>query len=117
MKRGAAQPIRRKLLIVAGVIIVLALYGVLYVHTLGRSSSRARGAGGFFHYREAAADWQAYAFIPAAYIESWLIRIDTKRFLPHPSWAELPQLLILQSPTHNFEFRASSKPLPSDNHS
>jgi hypothetical protein len=106
--------IRRKLLAITTVVLVLALYAVLYVRTLDRSSGRARGAGGFFHYREAAADWQAYVFIPAAFVESWLIRLDPKPFLPNPSWAELPQLLILQSPNHNFDFPASSKQLSTD---
>ena len=103
-----------KLLTIASVVTSLAVYGVLYVRLAARSSGRARSAGGFFHYRQVAADWQAYLFIPAVFVESWCIRINPKAFLPHPSWAELPQRLILQSPTRKFGVHASWKQFSTD---
>ena len=101
--------VSRKLAACAVAVISLALYVGIYIGVVTRSSGQARGAGGYFHYREVSSDLQAYLFIPAAFMESWLIRIYPQPFLAHPSWAEMPQRLILQSPNHNFGFRASQK--------
>ena len=37
------------------------------------------------------------AFYPAAYIESLLIRTYPRPFLPHPSWSEYSQVLLLEA--------------------
>jgi hypothetical protein len=105
-RRGMAA---RNFLAIVTVAILIAIYGALYVAAVERDSGRARGAGGFFHYRTTTSDWEACVFIPAAFVESWLIRILPKSFLPHPSWADVPQLLILRSPDHVFRFHASWK--------
>ncbi len=102
-----------KQIIPAIVAAALALYGALYVSMVERDSDYARRAGGYFHYRFIRSDWQAVAFFPAASVESWLIRLAPKPFLPHPSWADEPQLLILRSQDHVFRFRASWKDFPS----
>ena len=104
----------RKLAVSAVAVISVALYVGFYVGIVTRSSGRARGAGGYFHYRQVSSDWQAYLFIPAAFAESGLIRIYPRPFLAHPSWAEVPQRLILQSPSHNFGFHASQKQFTED---
>ena len=104
----------RKLAIYVAAIISLALYGGFYVGIVTRGSSRAPGAGGYFHYREVPHDWQAYLFIPAAFAESWAIRIYPQPFLTQRSWAEVPQRLILRSPGHNFGFHASQKQFSED---
>jgi hypothetical protein len=81
----------------------------LVVH---RDAGRARRAGAYFHYRIVQSDWLAYVFMPAAFIESRLIWINPKPFLLNPTWADVPQMLILQSPSHKFRFRASKQKVP-----
>ena len=110
---------------ITGVIIVMLVYCVVYCAPLiwrgavyqpalvvQRDQGRAKGAGAYFHYRIASSNLQAYIFMPAAFIESRLIWINPKPFLTNPSWADEPQMLILQSPDHNFRFRASKREIP-----
>lgn len=69
-----------------------------------RSEGRARGAGAFFHYRGFNHGWQARLFLPAAWVESLMIRTFPKVFLKEPSWSELPQALVVQFPEGNITF-------------
>ena len=94
---------------VAVSLVAIGAYSLLYTKLPGRSSSYARGAGAYYHYRECTSDFQAHAFRLAAYAESWLIRSNPKRFVNDSAWADLPQVLILKSPGQVFRFRASEK--------
>jgi len=88
----------------AVVIVCLLTYVGGYFQFAERSEGRARSAGAYFHYRRFNHDWQGYLFFPAAWAESLMIRSFPKLFLKEPSWAEIPQALVLQLPKGNITF-------------
>ena len=107
-----AQSPQKRAKLIANVVVslvVIGIYSLLYAKLPGRSSGYARGAGAYYHYRECKSDFEAHAFRLAAYAEAWLIRSNTEHFVKDPSWADLPQVLILKSPQKVFRFRASEK--------
>jgi hypothetical protein len=99
---------RRILSVAAIVVAVIALYTVSYIFVTWRDNGYARHAGEFYHYRYVSHAWEYYLFIPAAYIESRIIWLRPLPFLPHPSWASEPQVLIYKDAgEHMKRFRAS----------
>jgi hypothetical protein len=78
-------------------IAILASYAVAYRFVAFRDATRFRNAEVFVHTRAFQHDWQAELFYPAAYIEWLLIRAHPQPWLPHPSWATYPQVLLLES--------------------
>src|SRR5207302_10844507 len=78
-------------------IAILASYAVAYRFVAFRDAARFRNAEVFVHTRAFQHDWQAEVFYPAAYIEWLLIRAHPQPWLPHPSWATYPQVLLLEA--------------------
>jgi hypothetical protein len=87
----------KRWLILAGAMLLLASYAICYRYLPFRDASRFRHAEVFVHVREFRHEWQGRLFYPAAYIESLLIRTYPRPFLPHPSWSEYPQVLLLEA--------------------
>ena len=85
----------------------LTFYAVLYVWMAARDYGGGRQE--FYHFRNVKGPALMYFFAPAAFIESRLIWIIPEPFLPHPSWVENPQVLILRGAAdHRLRFRASA---------
>jgi hypothetical protein len=93
------MPLRKRLCLIAAVIATAAItYSGAYFILGHRESSRARGAGEYFHYRDFNHSWEVYFFAPAAYLEGQMIQINPKPFLSNPSWAQTPQRLVIRVP-------------------
>ena len=84
-------------------IMLLVIYFAAYRFLPWRDVSRFRNAELFVHTREFPHEWEARLFYPAAYVERRLIRIHPQPWLPHPSWASYPQVLLLEAE----DFRAT----------
>jgi len=85
---------RRITILTAALLTTVLLYGSSYVWLTWRDNGYARHAGEFYHYRYVGHVWEYYLFMPAAYLESRIIWLRPLPFLPHPSWASEPQVLI-----------------------
>jgi len=92
---------RRSLIICAA--LLLATYIVAYRFLPWRDAGRFRNAEVFVHTRAFRYDWEAQIFYPAAYVEWLLIRAHPQPWLPHPSWSDYPQVLLLEG----HQFRAT----------
>jgi hypothetical protein len=58
----------------------------------------------FVHTRDFHYPWEARVFYPAGYIEWFLIRAHPQFWLPHPSWATYPQVLLLEAQDYRATF-------------
>jgi hypothetical protein len=83
------------ILVLAMLLVVTYLAG--YIFLACRDASRFRHAGVFVHTRDFRYESEARLFYPAAYVEWLLIRAHPKPWLPHPSWASYPQVLLLEA--------------------
>ena|ERR1700748_861593 len=99
---------RRIIILIAALLTTVLLYGGSYVWLTWRDNGFARHAGEFYHYRSVNSAWEYYSFMPAAFLESRIIWLRPLPFLPHPSWASEPQVLIYRdAEEHLKRFRAS----------
>jgi hypothetical protein len=89
--------------LILAAILLIASYAITYRALPYRNASRFRHAEVFVHVRDFHYEWQARLFYPAGYIEWLLIRIYPRPFLPHPSWSQYPQVLLLEAE----DFRAT----------
>ena len=93
---------KRRIIVFAAVLLAIC-YGAAYRFLPWREASRFRNAEMFVHVRDFRYEWEARLFYPAAYIEWLLIRAYPAPWLPHPSWAAYPQVLLLEAQ----DFRAT----------
>jgi hypothetical protein len=89
-------PLRSQTLTIAIFAVAAAVYFASYVTFSDRESSRARGAGEYFHYRNFNFAWEVYFFAPAAFVEAQMIQVCPKAFLKNPTWASTPQRLVIR---------------------
>jgi hypothetical protein len=89
--------------LIIGASIFLAIYVAAYRVLPWRDAGLFRNAGVFVHTRDFGRDWQGRVFYPAAYCESLLIRAYPQPWLPHPSWSEHRQVLLLKG----YDWRAT----------
>jgi hypothetical protein len=85
-------------------ILVLATYIVAYRFLPYRDCSRFRHAEVFVHVRDFKYEWEGRLFYPAAFVEWLLISAYPRPFLPHPSWASYPQVLLLEARDYRATF-------------
>ena len=92
-------------------IIMLVLYGALYVELPFREQGRWRGMETYVFCRDFCYNWEVYAFVPAGYVESVLVRFWPKAFLSNPTWADsdYPRLVLIKSDTTRVRFSASKQ--------
>jgi hypothetical protein len=57
-----------------------------------------------FHTRDFHYEWEARLFYPAAYIEWLFICAHPQQWLPDPSWATYPQVLLLEAQDYRATF-------------
>jgi hypothetical protein len=93
--------------LILGVAILLISYIIAYRFLPFRDATRFRNAEVFVHFRDFHYEWEARLFYPAACVEWLLIRAYPRPWLPHPSWTDYPQVLLLQG----YEWRTT---FPSD---
>ena len=93
----------RRWVIAIAAIALLVIYVTAYRFLAWRDASRFRNAEVFVHTREFRYGWEARLFYPAAYVEWRLILAHPQPWLPHPSWASYPQVLLLEAE----DFRAT----------
>ena len=93
----------RRWVIAIAAIVLLVIYIAAYRFLPWRDASRFRNAEVFVHTRDFRYEWEARLFYPAAYVEWQLIRVHPQPWLPHPSWASYPQVLLLEAE----DFRAT----------
>ena len=100
----------RRILIVASCsLAAIVTYVFGYWALTWRDNGYARHANEFYHYRYVNYAWEYYLFMPAAFVESRVIWLRPLPFLPHPSWANEPQVLIYKDAgEHIKRFRAST---------
>ena len=91
--------------IISGALILLVGYIIAYRFVPWRDAGRFRNAELFVHTRDFHYAWEARVFYPAAYIEWLLIRAHPQLWLPHPSWATYPQVLLLEAQDYVRHFR------------
>ena len=97
-----ARPVKRW--VISGAIILLFGYITGYRFLPWRDAGRFRNAELFVHTRDFHYAWEARFFYPAAYIEWLLIRAHPQPWLPHPSWATYPQVLLLEAQDYRATF-------------
>ena len=85
-------------------ILLVASYVVAYRFLPFRDATRFRNAEVFVHVRDFQHEWQGRLFYPAAYAEWLLIRAYPRPWLPHPSWSEYPQVLLLEAGDRRWTF-------------
>ena len=90
------RSMKRRIIVFAAVLLAIC-YGAAYRFLPWRDASRFRNAEVFVHVRDFRYEWEARLFYPAAYIEWLLIRVHPQPWLPHPSWATYPQVLLLEA--------------------
>jgi hypothetical protein len=88
----------------SGAIILLVGYIIAYRFLPWCDAGRFRNAELFVHTRDFHYAWEARFFYPAAYIEWLLIRAHPQPWLPHPSWATYPQVLLLEAQDYRATF-------------
>jgi hypothetical protein len=93
----------RRWVIAIAAIVLLVIYIAAYRFLPWRDALRFRNAEVFVHTRDFRCEWEARLFYPAAYVEWRLIRVHPQLWLPHPSWASYPQVLLLEAE----DFRAT----------
>ena len=105
----AAMTIKRLLILLGAVLVCIVLYGYSYTRLPFCEAGRARGIETYVFTRDFTYDWEVYAFVPAGYVESWLIRLFPKPFLSNPSWLEsgYPRRVLLKSDRVRVWLRAS----------
>jgi hypothetical protein len=86
----------KRWLVVVAAALLIASYIIAYRFMPWRHASRFRNAEVFVHTRDFGHEWQARLFYPAAYVEWLLIRAHPQPWLPAPSWASYPQVLLLE---------------------
>src|SRR5436853_214446 len=86
--------VRHFLIVAASSLAVLALYVLGYWSLTWRDNGYARHANEFDHYRYVNHAREYYLFMPAVFVESRIICLYPLPFLPHPSWASEPQVVI-----------------------
>lgn len=94
---------RRRVIAIAA-IVLLVVYIAAYRFLPWRDASRFRNAELFVHTRDFRYEWEARLFYPAAYVEWQLIRLYPQPWLPHPSWASYPQVLLVEAGDHRWIF-------------
>ena len=87
----------RRWIIAIAAIVLLFSYIAAYRFLPWRDASRFRNAEVFVHTRDFKYEWEAGLFYPAAYVEWLFIRAHPQPWLPHPSWASYPQVLLLEA--------------------
>jgi len=87
----------RRWFIAIALILLVVSYTAAYRFLPWRDASRYRNAEVFVHTRDFRYVWEVRLFYPAAYIEWQLIRTHPQPWLPHPSWATYPQVLLLEA--------------------
>jgi hypothetical protein len=90
--------------IISGALILLVGYIIAYRFVPWRDAGRFRNAELFVHTRDFHYPWEARVFYPAGYIEWLLIRAHPQFWLPHPSWATYPQVLLLEAQDYRATF-------------
>ena len=86
---------KRWMIAIAASILLLS-YIAAYRFLPWRDASRFRNAEVFVHTIDFRYEWQARLFYPAAYVEWRMILVHPQPWLPHPSWASYPQVLLLE---------------------
>ena len=94
----------KRRVVIATLIILGAGYMLAYRFLPKRDAGRFRNADVFVHVRYFSHDWECRIFYPAGWVESLIIRAYPYPFLPHPSWSELPQVLLLEGPEYRNTF-------------
>jgi hypothetical protein len=95
--------VKAQIVLFAAVAILLA-YAIAYRVSAHRDATRFRNADVFVHIRYFPHDWECRLFYPAAYVEGLIIQAYPYPFLPHPSWWELRQVLLLEGPEYRATF-------------
>jgi hypothetical protein len=93
---------RRWIIAIAAIVLLLS-YIAAYRFLPWRHASRFRNAEVFVHTRDFPYEWEERLFYPAAFVEWLFIRAHPQPWLPHPSWAEYPEVLLLEGE----DFRAT----------
>jgi len=94
--RILVRSMKRWLIAVAAMLLIVT-YIAGYRFLPWRDASRFRNAEVFVHTRDFRYEWETRLFYPAAYFEWLLIRAHPQPWLPHPSWASYPQVLLLEA--------------------
>lgn len=95
---------RRGLICVTAVLLVVSYAAAYRLLPVRREASRFRNAEVFVHTREFRHESEARLFYPAAWVEWLLIRAHPQPWLPHPSWATYPQVLLLEGQDYRATF-------------
>ena len=83
--------------LIIGTLILAISYIASYRLLPWRRAERFRNAEVFVHIREFPHEWEARLFYPAGYAEWMFIRAYPRPWLPHPSWASYPQVLLMEA--------------------